>query len=428
MLNEVKNLANTCPCGDKHSLVTDKVVIGNADSINATSALCDYVGEHYKKPLIVCDTNTEKYAGEITKLLRTAEVIVLPGDSHADESGTAPLEKRLGSGVEYDCLIACGSGSLHDIARYCSNAFGLHFLSYPTAASVDGFVSTVAAMTFKGQKLSTTAAAPVALFADYNVYSDAPAKLTASGISDILGKYTALCDWRIAHILTGEQICPHIAGLMENALGRLINLLEKKASGEILTALPEYTQLVMESLVLAGLAMQLQGNSRPASGAEHHMSHLWEMQVINSPTHALHGEQVGVASLILADFYRRKLDEGYDFTRMTDLRATFERSYIESSFGSLTDGILDENLTERNPESSPLNFLATNESAALARAEISKLIRPEKLLRYLEIAGAPTTLSELSLPDNPEFIAKSLAIAPYVRRRLTLLKILSSKR
>ena len=51
-----------------------------------------------------------------------------------------------------------------------------------------------------------------------------------------------------------------------------------------------YEQL-MYALIISGLAMQIIGSSRPASGAEHHMSHLWEMEVINEHLNAYHGER-----------------------------------------------------------------------------------------------------------------------------------------
>jgi glycerol-1-phosphate dehydrogenase [NAD(P)+] len=423
MLNAIKNISAVCNCGQKHKLDTKMTVISD----DASLRLCDFVGENYKQPLIVCDSNTEKYVHLLTVNLRNSEVIVLAGDSHADEAGIAPLDDKLKAG-KYDCIIACGSGSLHDITRYTSNAHNIPFVSYPTAASVDGFVSTVAAMTFGSRKHSTEASAPVALFADERVFSDAPVKLTASGIGDILGKYTALLDWKVANILTGEALCPEIFGLMERALGELTELLEAKAEGKISPSSPQYANAVMNSLVLAGLAMQLQGNSRPASGSEHHLSHLWEMQVINPATGALHGEQVGVASLMLADFYRKKLDEGSRLILKPNLHATFDRSYIESGYGVLTDSILDENLIGRNPETSTLNFIPTDNSETLVRKEVLKLILPEKLNQYLKIAGAPTSIEEIDLPNNSDFINKSLNFAPYVRRRLTLLKILSSKR
>ncbi|MCI8388475.1 MAG: sn-glycerol-1-phosphate dehydrogenase [Clostridiales bacterium] len=423
MLDNIKKLADNCPCGHHHDLLTDTAVIGS----DATKKLAEYANERYKRILFVCDNNTAKYLDYAASGLIYADAVILRPDSHANEIGVVPVFDHVKNNEPYDCLIACGSGSIHDITRYCADKLSLPFISYPTAASVDGFVSTVAAMTWNGQKLSTPAAPPVALFADDNVYTDAPARLTASGIGDILGKYTALCDWKIANILTGEFICPEIYGIMESALRKLEELLEAKASGKISENDIDYTHLVMESLVFAGLSMQLQGNSRPASGSEHHMSHLWEMHLINQPTTALHGEQVGAASLILANFYHNKLDEGYSFKRDIDLAATFDRSYIEPIFGELTDGILAENLSDNKLETSSLNFKITDEAAALAKAELSKLIEPTKLERYLKIAGAPSTLSELSLPDDQDFIEKSLAFAPYVRKRLTLLKILSAK-
>ncbi len=415
MLNTAKKIAAFCSCGDKHSMVTDTVYVGK----NAAQQLNEFA-KSFKSQLIVCDTNTEKYADRLIN----CERIVLPGNSHANELGVAPLLERL-EGGKYDLMIACGSGSLHDITRYCGDKMNVPFVSFPTAASVDGFVSTVAAMTWGGQKLSTPAAAPIALFADEDVFSDAPARLTASGVSDILGKFTALCDWKIAKILTGEKICPEIFGLMENALEKLEGLLERKAAGEFTDNSKEYTGAVMESLVLAGLSMQLQGNSRPASGSEHHLSHLWEMHVINEPTSALHGEQVGVASLLLSKFYHE--NEDFDFTKKPDLKATFDHSYVESAFGELTDGILAENISEGDIYSSPLNFKATREQSELADREIVSLISPEKLERYLKIAGAPSTLDELGLPNDPEFVKRTLAYAPYVRKRLSLLKIISAK-
>lgn len=424
MLDGIEKIMSggVCSCGKTHGMATKTAVVGNG----AADSLAQFIRERkFSRVLIVCDTNTEKYVPALKPAAMNADVITLPGNSHADENGVAPLIDRL-NGKSCDCLIACGSGSLHDITRYSANEKKIQFVSFPTAASVDGFVSTVAAMTWGGQKLSSPAAAPIAVFADPEVFGDAPARLTASGVGDLLGKYTALLDWRIARILTGEEICPEIYGLMEKALGRLGGLLEETAAGQLSVRSEKYTTLVMECLILAGLSMQLQGNSRPASGAEHHLSHFWEMHVINKPTDALHGEQVGVAALMLTRYYHVMRD--YDFMRPVNLAATFDRSYLEPVYRDLTDGILRENLTDGEVSSSPLAFVPDAEKAEKVRAEIDSLISPEALERLLRLGGAPTTLSELDLPDDEEFIARTLGFAPYVRKRLTLLKVLSAKR
>lgn len=424
MLDGIEKIMSggVCACGKTHGMATKTAVVGNGSA----DSLAQFIRERkFSRVLIVCDTNTEKYVPALKPAITNADVITLPGNSHADEKGVAPLIDRL-NGKSHDCLIACGSGSLHDITRYSANEKKIQFVSFPTAASVDGFVSTVAAMTWGGQKLSSPAAAPIAVFADPKVFGDAPARLTASGVGDLLGKYTALLDWRIARILTGEEICPEIYGLMEKALGRLDGLLDEISSGQFDVRSEKHTTLVMECLILAGLSMQLQGNSRPASGAEHHLSHFWEMHIINKPTDALHGEQVGVAALMLTRYYHAMRD--YDFMSPVNLAATFDRSYLEPVYGDLTDGILRENLTDGKVSSSPLAFVPDAEKAEKVRAEIGSLISPEALERLLRLGGAPTTLSELGLPDDEEFIARTLGFAPYVRKRLTLLKVLSAKR
>ena len=164
-------------------------------------------------------------------------------------------------------------------------------MSVPTAASVDGFVSNVAAMTWKGLKKTVPAVPPVAVFADTRIFADAPARLTASGVSDLLGKYICLADWKIAHLLTGEYICDRIVELEEKALRTVVSSLREIAQGE-----GNGCEELMYALILSGLAMQMVGNSRPASCAEHHLSHLWEMEVINEKLDALHGEKVSVGN------------------------------------------------------------------------------------------------------------------------------------
>ena len=433
-------------------------------SPNAADSLAAFVREYYSNILIICDSNTEKY---VPLLGNIGRVVTLDGSSHADERGISPLMDEL-SLHDYDCLVACGSGSLHDITRYCAHEHNIDFISFPTAPSVDGFVSSVAAMTFGGRKVSFESASPVALFADERVLADSPARLTASGVGDILGKYTALFDWKIANLLCGEPIAAEVYDLMKSALGRLSALLDELIStddedanhgvargtvdgnaahtiargavdGDIARSItrssPEYIHCVMECLILAGLSMQLCGNSRPASGAEHHLSHFWEMSLVNQPCGALHGESVGCGTLLVARRYHAAASDRAHFAELLSCRPNlarlFDRSYLAPVFGDITDGILDENLKNRDPLTSSLNFEISRECAELAADLTSSLISPERLEMYLKAAGAPTSTAELSLPEYlPKYgcpLAElSLEFAPYVRRRITLLKLLNA--
>lgn len=420
MLNEVKRIAHNCSCGKAHTSLTDLIV----SEAGATEKLIEYVKSNYARGvLIVCDRNTEKYAEKLTANL-SADKYVHHAGAHANETETAKLMKYINSlDKKPELLIACGSGSIHDITRYCAYDAKLPFISYPTAASVDGFVSSVAAMTMYGQKLTYPSTAPTALFADPEVYSSAPARLTASGVGDIIGKITALFDWKVANLLVGEDICPEIYEMMKNALDTIIDAVEKDGPGSV-----SFAEKVMNGLILSGLAMQLQGNSRPASGAEHHMSHFWEMHVINEETDALHGEKVGVGTVIVLDMLKNNRD-ALNADLKLDLNKVFNKTDVTEVFGTLSEGILKENLPTGDISSSTLakiDNMSYSASIEKIKNMIDELPSAESVAMILKNCGAPVHTSEIGLPDDSEFISRSLRFSPFVRNRLTLAKLISA--
>lgn len=421
MLNEVKHIAEKCSCGQKHELLTEHIV----SEKGAAKQLVRYVKENYNghQTLVICDENTEKFADPISKELSSLKYVHKAG-AHANETETEKLTEYINSCTTLpSVMIACGSGSIHDITRFCAYKAGIPFISFPTAASVDGFVSSVAAMTMYGQKLTYPSAAPKALFADPDIYSSAPARLTASGVGDVIGKITALFDWKTANLIVEEHICPQIYSMMKNALNTIISAVKT----EDITSV-SFAEKVMNGLILSGLAMQLQGNSRPASGSEHHMSHFWEMHVINDETDALHGEKVGIGTILILDMLKKKrntLEKSFN----TNLEKVFDRSRISEVFGDLTDGILNENIPDGCISSSVLAKTdAQNYKKALDTVKnmIDELPDAEFVSDILRVCGAPVTLSEISLPENEDFTARSLLYSPYVRNRLTLAKIISA--
>ena len=101
-----------------------------------------------------------------------------------------------------------------DVVRYASHLLDRDFISVPTAASMDGYASSVAPLMLRGVKVTYPARAPRAIFADPRVAAAAPAELTRAGIGDLLGKATARVDWLAAHLLYGEPFDPDAAELM----------------------------------------------------------------------------------------------------------------------------------------------------------------------------------------------------------------------
>ena len=418
MFQKVSALAGKCPvCGHTHTLNTTEVYIGPGESAH----LVEWIRQSGRRTCVVADENTYR-CGQSLSQAAGCSLLILPGNAHADENTTAMLASMpsFGKAEQY---VACGSGSLHDTVRYTAAKARKPFVSYPTAASVDGFVSGVAAMTWHGQKLTFPSVSPIAVFADDDVYAAAPARLTASGAGDILGKYTALFDWRAAQILTGEHVCERIFSLEEEALSRCADTIRRRAS---LTP-QAYAHEIMEGLILSGLAMQLQGNSRPASGAEHHLSHLWEMHVVNPVTHALHGEQVGVGLLIVLGIYERFAARATLLTEEflhPDLDRVLDRTYLAPAFGALTDGILGENQPDGRGSFSLSKYTVADREAAerALREALSALPTRAEAKTLLELAGAPTDTAALGLPQDVDFDARTAEFAPYVRNRFTLLK------
>ncbi len=261
------------------------VVIGD-------DALDRLAGGHPGKPLVVSDANTREAAGaRVAAMLGdvTEYVFDQREDLHAGPEEAARVRAALADGVT---PVAVGSGVITDIVRYASHDAGLDFLSVPTAASMDGYSSSVAAMQVHGVKVTYPARAPRAIFADPGVLGAAPQALTRAGIGDLLGKATAGVDWLAAHLLYGERYDERIAADTRRAMLLAGRNVEALMAGEA-AAMRD----LLDGLIESGLNIARFGNSRPASGLEHHASHYWDLLASRGlHEQASHGLQVGYAT------------------------------------------------------------------------------------------------------------------------------------
>ena len=412
---DTDDFGRPCSCGKEHHIEVKEIIIEEGAAEKLEEAMSDGFLKQYISPLLICDTNTCKATEEIMEdIYDRCQVLVLDAEGlHADEHAVEIVENYMDEDI--DLILAVGSGTIHDISRYIACQYKIPFISVPTAASVDGFVSNVAAMTWKGLKKTVSAVPPMAVFADTAIFAEAPKRLTASGISDLFGKYICLADWKIAHLLTGEYICSRIIELEEKALRTVSASLRGIAQGD-----PEGCEELMYALILSGLAMQMVGNSRPASCAEHHLSHLWEMEVINGKLDALHGEKVSVGTLLVLNRYKqiaRAVRNGEcTVIPYEDLDAELR----ENTFGKrgLLEGIRKENDPEPLLEVSPSRL----RDRLSAIADIIEELPDEKELTYaMDLAGCRKSVYDIGLTED--IIPVSLRLAPYVRRRLSFLRV-----
>lgn len=411
---DTDDFGRPCRCGREHHIEVREIII-EAGAVNKLEeAMSEGFLKRYISPLLICDTNTAKATEEIMEdIYDRCQVLMLDADGlNADEHAVEIVENCMEEDI--DLILAVGSGTIHDISRYLAFQYKIPFISVPTAASVDGFVSNVAAMTWKGLKKTTPAVAPLAVFADTDIFARAPKRLNVSGISDLFGKYICLADWKIANILTGEYICSEIIELEKKALQTVKSCLKDIAEGE-----PEDCEKLMYALILSGLAMQMVGNSRPASCAEHHLSHLWEMEVINGPLDALHGEKVSVGTMLVLKEYKRiacAIRDGRCQVKPYEA----ENVFLEETFGKkgLLEGIRKENEPEVLMEIDPKKLEDNLERIADI---IDELPEEKEMLHLMEIAGCKKSVYDIGLTDAA--IPVSLRLAPYVRKRLSFLRI-----
>ncbi|MGQ9514271.1 MAG: NAD(P)-dependent glycerol-1-phosphate dehydrogenase [Thermoproteota archaeon] len=189
-------------------------------------------------------------------------------------------------------VIAVGGGRVIDTTKLAVSEVGVKFFSVPTTASHDGICSPLVSFPSSDRRYSFYAATATEIIADTGLIASSPYRLTASGCGDIMAKLTAVRDWRLSHLLRGEYYGDYAATLAETSVSRIV-----ENSELIRTGSEEGVRVVVEALIHCGIIISVAGSSRPCSGSEHLFSHALDM-LCEKP--ALHGEQVGVGTIMMA--------------------------------------------------------------------------------------------------------------------------------
>jgi len=283
-----------CDCGKTHTCDIKYVYIES----NATKRLKE-ICKNYNNILLVADQNTYSAAGEktvtaltgknITKVIFSGKEILVPNEE-AIETVTQNLKNT-------DLIVGIGSGVIQDLCKYVSFQNKIPYVIVATAPSMDGYASNGAAMITGGMKVTYPAGLPLAIIADTEVLKNAPIDMIKAGYGDIIGKFSALNDWKLSHLINNEYFCEYIYNLTYNQIERTLKL----ANG-ILKRNEESIKTLMEALVIIGILMSFAGSSRPASGSEHHLSHFFEITGITHNTpYFPHGIDVAYSTVVTAE-------------------------------------------------------------------------------------------------------------------------------
>ena len=323
--------------------------------------------------------------------------------------------------------IAVGSGTINDLVKLAAHRAGRPaYLCVATAASMDGYTAFGASITFQGAKQTFNCPAPRAVVADIDVIRLAPAEMTASGYADLSAKITAGADWILADALGAEPIDPRAWAIVQGGLRHSLADPAGARAGRESAIAP-----LVEGLMLGGFAMQWSKSSRPASGAEHQFSHLWDMEHhVHHGEAPSHGFKVGVATLAVTRFYELLL--AHDFSSLELDRCVAEwpdvavtETHVRRKFAG-TD-FVDTAVTETR---------AKHDSTAVLRAQLTRLkagwpamaarlraqlLPAAEMKRRLDLVGAPTEPEQIGL--TRERLRDGFSRAYHIRRRFTVLDV-----
>lgn len=254
-----------------------------------------------KRVAILYDVNTAPYTEQIREQMRGAGCLIAnvpyPDAQLLPTEDKCAKAQMAANAVDY--VLAVGSGTLNDMAKSVATRAGIPSGVLPTAASMDGYCSAGAALMRDGFKVTDTVNPPAHVLVDADVIRTAPRIMTAAGFGDIVGKYTCLADWQLSHIVNGEPIHKEAYAMMEQALNACMG-----AYAGLVQNQGDAVETLTDALLGAGQAMAKCGNSRPASGSEHHQSHYLEMDFARRGEEIpAHGIKVGLGTMISLELY-----------------------------------------------------------------------------------------------------------------------------
>lgn len=381
---------------------------------------------------IVADANTMAVAGDrVEQRLRAAGVtvapsIVFPGTPRLKPRVEVPLEVAARLRDAGTIPVAVGSGVINDVTKLAAELASTPYLCVPTAASMDGYAASGASMLEGGFKHTVRCAPPVAVVADLDVVAAAPGAMAAWGYGDLAGKLVAGADWVLADALGVEAIAPgpfalvqdHIRGWLGDPAG--IAAGNRQALGGL-----------VDGLLISGFAMQAYGNSRPASGSDHQLAHIWEMDGLEWDGEPVaHGAGVGVATVAMLAVYEWLLAQDVaarcvqcaarvapDWRKVEqELAASFEPALIASARTEMEAKTVDTPRLRARIRQIGATWPELRERL------VARLVPAATLARWLAACGAAARTEDIGIPLDR--LVADIRRARLIRRRYTVLDCL----
>jgi glycerol-1-phosphate dehydrogenase [NAD(P)+] len=363
---------------------------------------------------IVADANTDAALGALVlRALKkfNPEYMFLTPPPRADETTAQLVRDRA---MRCDALIAVGGGTINDLCKYVAAQDGKPYMVFPTAASMNGYLSANASIEIDGYKKTLPARMPVAVLCDMGVIAAAPLRLAQSGLGDSIARSTAQADWLMSHMVLGtpydERPFQLLSGIEPQLLDSARGIALRHAAS---------LELLMHTLLLSGLGMTMARGSYPASQGEHMIAHAHEM-LLTSRTRAqhetptLHGEEIAVTTLYMAQLQEEMI------RRAPTIRPV--RFPTEALLELFAPQVVREAATVFEKKNDAIEQRAAGMDWNDVAARIAPVMLPPKQLHdVLSAAQSPTHHAKLGWGD--EDFAQVCAHAHFLRDRFTFLDL-----
>lgn len=329
------------------------------------------------------------------------------------------VERVVAATGDATALVAVGSGSINDIAKYAAHLTGRPYVVFGTAPSMNGYTSVSAAITESGLKKSLAATAARGVFLDLDVLAAAPKRLIAAGFGDSICRSTAQADWLLSHLLfdTPYREAPFV--LLRDDEDALVG-----SAGDLGRGDRKAIELLARTLVMSGFGMTICGGSYPASQSEHLIAHYIDMLGRDLPQ-AFHGEHIAVTTVTVARLQERVVrnqdisiaasrDTLDDFARQfgAELGAACWAASAPKRLDAARAGALTARLAENWPG---------------IRAAVAAVIRPvDEIVAALRAVGAPVTPADAGIPAA--FYREAVLNARKIRDRFGILDLAEAAR
>lgn len=385
-----------------------------------------------KRAVVVADLNTWRVAGEEVRR-HLAEAGIQQDQPHIFDDPSLYAEWRFVEELD-DVLartdavpVAVGSGVINDLTKLSSHHNGRRYMTVGTAASMDGYTAYGASITKDGNKQTFDCPAPLGMLFDPSIAAAAPAELSASGYADLIAKIPAGADWMLADAVGSDPIDPFAFALVQDDLQEALSDPAGVHAGEV-----GKTGQLAEGLLLSGFAMQAVQSSRPASGAEHQFSHLWDMEHLRyNGASVSHGFKVGIGTLASTALFEMLLEapvEQLDIDRCVAAWRSWSEteSDIRALFGDNPELVARALKETRDKyvgkEGLREELLRLKEAWPELRERIRRQIIPfGEVQRRLQLVGAPSEPEQIGV-SRTRFL-EAFRKLPYMRSRYSVVDV-----